>query len=203
MAIVNGYVTLPELKRWLRYEEPEDAQPDDELYEATATAVSRYVDNYCNRHFYQITEERDFCASDVHTIALGTFNDLVSITELSTDEDGDGVFAEVWDAADYETRPKNTLGPYRFIRAIGRRFPRNTAAGGRLERIRVEGVWGWPTVPEAVHQATLIQAARVAKRKEAPEGILGLNQFGVLRVSGKPDPDVRDLLGSYRIRAVG
>lgn len=211
MAIVHGYVTLPEVKAWMSAD-PEDwtgANPKDDLYEAAINAVSRYIDKKCKRHFFQVTEARDLQADDLYNLALPHFHDLVDVTTFTTDEDGDGVFETTWiENTDFELRPKAIKAapeekPYRSVRAIGRTFPINVVAGGRLERIRINGVWGWPDIPDAITQATKIQVARVIKRKEAPEGILGLNQFGVLRVSGKPDPDVMDLIGPYRLRSVG
>lgn len=211
MAIVNGYITLPELKVWLRFDPDEvnAPHPDDDLFEAAITGVSRWIDTKCKRHFYQVDEPRDFAASDLYNLNLGHFNDLVSIDTLTTDEDGDGVFETTWiEGTDFELRPKNVMAgaeekPYRLVRALGRRFPVNITAGGRIERIRMSGTWGWPAFPAGVVTGTKIQVARVVKRKEAPEGIVGLNQFGVVRVSGKPDPDVMDAIKPYRLRSLG
>ena len=51
--------------------------------------------------------------------------------------------------------------------------------------------------------ATLIQAARLFKRKESPEGVLGGNDFGIVRVGTRVDPDVEMLLAPYRYLRVG
>lgn len=211
MAIVNGYITLPELKRWLRFdaEDVDEVHVDDELFEAAISGTSRWIDQKCKRHFFQVDEARDFWASDLYNLDLGHFNDLVSIDTLTTDDDGDGVFETSWtEGVDFELRPRNVFAgaeerPYRSVRALGRRFPVNAVAGGRIERIRMNGTWGWPAFPAGVATATKIQVARIVKRKEAPEGILGLNQFGVLRVSGRPDPDVMDAIKPYRLRSLG
>lgn len=207
MPVDNGYATLGELKSWLDLD-PVAPHKNDALYEAVVNGVSRYFDKFCRRHFYQVVEARDFEATDYYTLMLGTFNDLAVLTALTTDDDGDGVFETAWAVADFDLFPKNTkagpeLRPWREVKAIGRRFPMARIAGSRTHLVRLTGTWGWPAIPDAVKQAAKIQMSRVAKRKEAPEGILGLNQFGVLRVSSKMDPDVRDLLGPYRLRAVG
>ena len=55
----------------------------------------------------------------------------------------------------------------------------------------------WPEVPATVHQAALIQAHRIFKRKDAPEGMMGFADFGVVRMQGKLDPDVAANLDSY------
>lgn len=212
MALVNAYITLPELKTWLRFdpEDITDAHPDDGLFEAAINGTCRWIDTKCKRHFYQVDEPRDFQASDLYNLDLGHWNDLVDVDALTVDEDGDGIYETAWMlGTDFELRPRNIMAagpedkPYRAVRAIGKRFPVNAVAGGRLERIRILGTWGWPAIPSGVITATKIQSARIVKRKEAPEGILGLNQFGVLRVSGRPDPDVMDAIKPYRLRSLG
>lgn len=210
VASMDDYVSLRDMKRWLRFD-PEDLDtphPDDALFQAAISATSRWVERKALRHFYQIHESRVFEADDYYNLALGHFNDLVEITELATDEDGDGVFETVWSPANYQLRPIDASGgleprPYRSIRAIGQRFPINSLMGGRLERIRITGTWGWPMIPDAVVTAVKIQAGRIIKRKEAPEGIMGLGQFGVVRVSSKGDPDAMAAIRSVRLRSLG
>jgi hypothetical protein len=207
VAVVNGYVTRDEVKTWLSLD-PDDLDELDELIEAAINATSRYFDKRCRRHFYQRTEARRFEATDAYTLDLGHYNDLVSVTTLKTDEDGDGTFEVTWDPTERELKPTRVNAapeakPYRSVHAIGRRFPYAMAVGERTERIEISGTWGWPEVPVDIHQAAKIQVARIVKRREAPEGIVGLNQFGVMYVSGKADPDVRGLIGPYRLRAVG
>lgn len=211
MAIVNGYVTLPELKRWLRFD-PEDlnvSHPDDDLFESAVNGTCRWIDQRCKRHFFQIVESRDFAADDPYNLALGHFNDLVSVSALTVDQDGDGIFEETWTVGtDFELRPVNVMAgaeqkPYRAVRAIGRQFPLNALAGGRVERIRITGTWGWPAIPDGVITATKLQAARIVKRKEAPEGVLGLGQFGITVRMGRWDPDVLAAIRPYRLRSLG
>lgn len=60
-------------------------------------------------------------------------------------------------------------------------------------RIRVTARWGWPEVPQVVQEATLIQALRLYKRKDSPEGVLGSSEWGQIRVS-RLDPDVAKLV---------
>jgi hypothetical protein len=210
-VIVNGYIALPEFKRWLRFD-PEDlngTHPDDDLFETAINGTCRWIDQKCKRHFYQVDEPRDFEASDYYNLDLGHWNDLVSADALTVDQDGDGVFEEAWTlGTDFELRPRNVMAgaeekPYRSVRAIGRRLPINATAGGRLERIRITGTWGWPAVPEAIVTATKLQAARIVKRKEAPEGVMGLGQFGITVRMSRFDPDVMAAIRPYRLRSLG
>jgi hypothetical protein len=211
VAIVNGYITLPELKRWLRFDPDElnTPHPDDDLFEAAINGTCRWIDQKCKRHFYQLVEVRDFEATDLYNLALGQFNDLVSVTALTTDDDGDGVYETAWTVGtDFELRPRNVMAssekkPYRSVRALGRQFPVNVLAGGRLERIRISGTWGWPEFPDGIVSASKLQAARIVKRKEAPEGVLGLGAFGVTVRMGRNDPDVMAAIAPYRLRSLG
>ena len=60
------------------------------------------------------------------------------------------------------------------------------------------GTFGWSAVPDAVHEATLLVAARLFKRKDAPLGIqVGKPEFGNLSIPAN-DPDVTRLLAPYR-----
>jgi hypothetical protein len=60
-------------------------------------------------------------------------------------------------------------------------------------RVRVTAKWGWPAVPDTVVQATLIQASRLYRRKDSPEGVLGSAEWGTVRL-GRVDPDVYALI---------
>lgn len=63
---------------------------------------------------------------------------------------------------------------------------------------QIESAYTLPTTPgDDVIQATLMQAARIVKRRATPEGVYAVSDFGSIRVSGF-DPDVSALLGPYR-----
>lgn len=198
MAVINGYASRDELKVWLSLD-PSDSDFDD-LLDKAINAASRGVDKCTRRHFYQVTETRYFSPVTRTFIDLGSYNDLVSVTTLATDNDGDGIYETEWDAADYGLFPRNPAAapeprPYRSVSAANPalRFTDPTS---------IEGVWGWPEIPDMIHEGTLLQAARLFKRREAPEGVVGLNMFGTVRM-GRLDPDVRKLVNPYRIRGVG
>jgi hypothetical protein len=64
-----------------------------------------------------------------------------------------------------------------------------------LNRIQVTGTFGWPAVPLNVKEATLIQAADTFRSKDAPFGVAGFGEFGVVRVG--PNLRVQSLLRRY------
>jgi hypothetical protein len=197
------YATLPEFKTWAGLKDTDD----DLVATGTLEAVTRWIDDYCDRHFWQDGETgsevaRTFSPHHPRSFDLYSFADLVSVTEVATDESGDGTYETVWDASDYQLWPVNqpTGRPYTRIEAIGNRtFPIRSTPGSLGNRVRITGIWGWPDVPEPVHQACLLQASRVMKRRNSPEGITGFgNEFGHIRVSNRLDVDVQLLLDPYR-----
>lgn len=201
--MADDYITLAELKEHLKVE----VMTFDAKLVNVITSVSRWIDNHCERHFYQdgtagSEVARVFDSADSRLLKLGVFNDLVSVTEVATDDDRDGTFETVWAASDYQPLPLNPdaapeTTPFREIRSTGTRTFPQVLRTSPVGLIRITGVWGWPAVPETVREACLMQAARIFKRREAPEGVLGFDQFGTVRVSGRPDPDVQANLAAY------
>lgn len=64
--------------------------------------------------------------------------------------------------------------------------------------VQVTARWGWPAVPAAVQKATLLIAARLYARRLSPEGIIGSQDWGGIRVA-RIDPDVLGLLSPYML----
>lgn len=69
---------------------------------------------------------------------------------------------------------------------------------GPTVRVRVTARWGWPAVPDAIAEATLLQASRLYRRKDSPEGVLGSAEWGAIRVS-RLDPDVAELVATVGV----
>lgn len=170
-------------------------------------AASRAVEGFTGRFFYQITETRTFVPYDIWEQPI---DDLVSITALNVDSQGTGTYDQAWvNNTDYQLAygiwEFNQLAsgeprPFTQVRVI------NGAAGGKffpfiwpfapLNRVQVIGTWGWPQVPWAVKQATLQVAAEFFKLKDAPFGIAGTAEFGVMRIP-KQNPYIQKLLTPY------
>jgi hypothetical protein len=70
-------------------------------------------------------------------------------------------------------------------------FP--TIRGG----VRITGDWGWPAIPTNVKQAVILQTTRVYKRKDAPYGIAGSGEMGMVQFLPKVDSEVRSLLEPF------
>ena len=193
MPITNGYATLNELKASLRITD----SVDDALLELAIESASREIDSSCERTFYNMgTATRYFVAQDAFYTEI---DDLISITHLKTDPDGDGSYTITWSTSDYQLEPLNgfvggIISPATGIRAKDTYlFP--LEEGEAL--VEVRGVWGWSATPVAVKQATIIMASRLYKRNDSPLGVAGFGDIGVVRVA-KLDPDVEALIIPFK-----
>jgi hypothetical protein len=118
-------------------------------------------------------------------------DDIGSIAGLVV-ETGSG---DVWTpVTDFETSPDNALLDGRPVTALRLL---NGCWGTRTTRVRITAKWGWPAVPEEIVQAALIQASRLYKRKDSPEGVMGNAEWGTVRLS-RHDPDVMALLAPFQ-----
>lgn len=204
MTITNGYLTTAEARTYAGLSD----LADTELLDDVVTAVSRAIDNACQRTFFQqAAQARTFVTQSADLLTLGAFNDLVSITTLKFDRDGDGVFEETVSATNFGLLDSDfpETGPYTAVELYNQTWfpvPGGTAGTGRTKLTQVTGTWGWPAVPAQVKQACRLQVARVMKRQESPLGVAGFGEFGVVRVS-RLDPDIDAMLQPYKLLSPG
>ena len=195
MAITNGYASLSEVKAALHITDT----VDDSLIEMATESASRLIDGYSNRQFYSAgTATRYYAAQDDFLVEI---DDLAGTAiTLVTANNADGVYDVTWDTSDYQLEPLNGISdgipwPYTRIRAIGD-YLWPILGGEAL--IKITGVFGWPSVPIAIKQATIIQASRIFKRLDSPLGVAGFGDMGAMRISRYLDPDVEQLVMPYR-----
>lgn len=197
---VDTYTTLALLKESLNLD-PDDTSKDARLTEKIQVA-SRQIDKTTGRRFYlddaptartyrparRVTTDRDG--------VLLLVDDIGDAAGLVVEMGTTGSWTPV---TDFETSPDNALADGKAITGLLRLA---WWFGGYGLRIRVTARWGWPAVPAEVGEATLLQAARLYRRKDSPEGVLGSAEWGVMRVS-RADPDVQALLTDYVLPAIG
>lgn len=194
MAINNGYATLAQVKAALRITD----SVDDSLLEMAIESGSRAIDGYANRSFYsQGSAVRVFTPNDSY---LTEIDDLVSLSLLETKTDDDSNFDTVFTANDFQLEPLNgrvdgLVVPFNFVRAVGDYL---FAQFEQEATVRITGVWGWPSVPISITQATVIQSSRIYKRLDSPLGVAGISDIGIMRVSNRLDPDVAQLVDPFR-----
>lgn len=171
------------------------ANAKDDLVEQAVAAASRMIDERCGRSFLRDSAatarifpalDRIVTSGSEQTIRVDDFVALATVETQST-------FGGAWTAVTgYEPRPDNAAVGDRPYTEIAYR------AGWLSEsmRVRVTARWGWPSVPDGVAQAAALLAARLYRRKDSPEGVLGSSEWGAVRVS-RFDPDVEGLIAPY------
>jgi hypothetical protein len=200
MAIVNGYLTIDEAVQYVGRNETRDTTELEDV----VTSVSRLIDRYCGRQFFQSTATaRTFDSLDGLHVEFGPFNDLVSATTGAYDSNDDGTYESTVSASGYQLLPTTNTAPidepYTALKLInGSTFPYSPAASGRVGLIRITGTYGWSAVPVEVKQAARIMVAEVAKLADAPLGVAGFGEFGVMRVSRSMPARALQLLQPYR-----
>jgi hypothetical protein len=202
VAIVNGYATLSDVKAAARITD----SIDDSLLELAIESASREIDSYCERVFYNTgatAVSRVYIPQDIFVIET---DDIIEVTSIKSDTNGDGNFDLTWQASDYQLEPLNGIAggittPFTRIRAVGDYLwpvyePRNINAN--QASVQVTARFGFASIPTAVKQATILSALRQYKRYESPTGVLGFSDIGVVRVGTKLDPDVERMISAYR-----
>lgn len=140
----NSYGDLTTLKSPAFLNTPDDGQ-DERLLDMLETA-SRWIDGYCDRHFFVSEGKRRFDGTGRVTLAV---TDLVSADEVRVRQGSTGRWVG-WSSGDWLAYPLNAAPtepdgrPYTRIVATagGRRFP--LSRGGVI----IAGLWGYGDVRE-------------------------------------------------------
>lgn len=199
MATTNtDYCTVEDVRDFLGIE---DSGDDDEL-SVIIDAVSTAINQHCGQFFSKdnTATARSFHATNRYRLWTPPFHTTTDLA-VKTDTSDDGTFNQTWTVTtDYVAEPPGGYDSagltvsYHAISATGFRcFPVDPSR----PRVEVTAQWGWASVPDPVKRAAVIKAARLLRRSDAPEGILGGNDFGVVRITRYEDPDVAMLLAPY------
>lgn len=172
----------------------------DTLLDSALSAASRGIDTATGRKFWLDTAPTVRTFTLAGRIVSGDGGDRLLLDDMGADpvlvETGS---ATSWTAVtDYDTAPDNALVRGRPIAAL----VLSAGAWGGGPRVRVTGRWGWPAIPDEISEATLIQASRLYKRKDSPEGVTGSAEWGVVRLSRR-DPDVWALIEHFILPGFG
>ena len=186
-----AYATVEQLKAYVSI--PADDAVDDTELSGKIVAASRSIDQHTRRQFGQVDalEMRTYTAHARSDGALVVIDDLVDVTGLAVEVDGAAVTPDrLW--------PKNAV-------LKGQAFTRlwlPTGTSCAVDAVEVTALWGWSDVPPTILEATLLQASRLFKRRDAPFGVAGSPDLGSeVRLLAKVDPDVAVMLKPYVRRA--
>ena len=206
MAITNGYATLTQIKNYLSISD----STDNDLLEDLVESSSRSIDRIANRRFYadaaaSARKYRAYSDVFIYTDDISSTSGLI----VKIDEGGNGTFNKTLTLdTDYILDPltASDLGrPFTQLTMVSNTeswpiFPGITQNGLR-PGVEVTAKWGWPSVPDDITTACLILTADLYKRKDAPGGVLGLGDLGVIRMS-PVGRDVSNMVRAYQKIAI-
>lgn len=132
----------------------EELRHDVEL-RAILESVARQFDEHVGRTFRVYTATRYYTPWDSRRVLLDA--DLLTVTTLKTDEDGDRIYEVTWATTDYDLRPDNAAvdkRPYWELAIT----PDGNYSFPRIARgVQLVGKWGW--CEELVTATTVLAAA--------------------------------------------
>jgi hypothetical protein len=187
-VIGQPYVNIAEFKSYLVGQENANFTGQDGQFDDAINTASREIDTYCARQFNraEVATAREYEPDSSYWCYVDDFwttDDLV----IKLDTSGNGTFSTTLTSSQYELSPANgvvdgmTGWPFYKIRLLsGLYFP--CLYNGRSRVLQVTAKWGWADIPAPVKSACKIMAAETWKLKDAPFGVLGLDEFGVVRV---------------------
>lgn len=178
MAVEHGYVSLGVFKEELG----DTGYASDVPYERAISAASRWIDRYCQRHFWLSTPTpKRLRATSRAVLRTGDFATTAGMS-VEVDLAGDGLWspfdAQLWQAEPFA--PDAGCPFERISPTTGTSWP----VDARRPRVKVTAAWGWPTIPSEVEQACVILGIAFLLGKEVVS-----NQDGYSLTSpGPTDP---------------
>jgi len=199
MTITNGYTDTSTMKGPDVLNISASDTTSDALLEVIIEAASRTIDSDCGRFFYKSATDETRYYSAEFAEKLFCNDDIVTITELATDDANNRTWSSLWSAsADYDLIPYNATAmgrPYTSIEmtSIGAYiFPTYPKA------VKITGVFGWPSVPMKIKQACILLSARLFKRLSTPLGVASMASMGEIQVQIKEkDGDYYHLINEF------
>jgi hypothetical protein len=181
----------------------------DARIEQAIEAASRQIDDYCGRRFWQdstVVTREFYCHDPTELVShAGAVMDISTTTglvvKLDTGDNG-GFATTVTISTQFVLTPPNAADdgePYTGIMLVdGDAFPQSSRRPG----CQVTAKFGWPSVPEAVQQACLIQSVLLFKATDAAMGGLSFGDGAFMRVRGGLNPIALSLVDRYAFPAV-
>lgn len=213
-ALTHAYATVDDLREHLGESKPGNL-PENLLIRAL-NAASRAVDNYTDRRFWQdstVTTRTVQFGGDPYNLLLPGDAEISDATGLAlATDDGSGTFPNAWTVGtDFRLSPydanteSSRYKAWWLLEGTGtRRFDVRGASWGVWRQssgwyypVQVTARFGWSSVPPEVEEATLLKAAALFKRKDAPFGVMQFGDIAAVRVT-RQDIDVIELLAPYQ-----
>lgn len=189
-----GYITLQRVKNRL----PDLGADQDTILSELIDDASAIVDIITRRPdgFGQTTATRLFDAT-YRRLFVG---DLVSVSTLRVKSSSSSAFVAATDG-DYVLEPyTGSTEPYHWLGFSDYTTGSVTSFGaGGFRTVEITGIWGWPTVPKGIEQATAMLTIDLWRTRGMGSGQMGietLNQPGA--PSRLVSREIYDILSNYR-----
>lgn len=198
MAWKPNYVETEELKAFLRIND----SVDDTQLGLAISGASKAIDLSCNRQFGKVAvaEQRFYTARwDRQRLRwVVDVDDLMDVTGLdAVVQDAAGNDVGTIDA--YVLEPRNAAANARPWTQLVVRPASTGKPTGCEGELAITALWGWSAVPDAIKEATMLQASRFHARRVSPYGVAGSPDSGTeLRLLARLDVDVAVMVGPYR-----
>lgn len=201
MAITNGYVALSEFKTYIGI----TGSGQDTNIENAIEGASRQIDSITGRRFYQdgSATARKFTPESRIELFVPDISTTTGLI-VKLDDNDDGTYETTLTLnTDYIVLPSDAgeneiqYQPFTKLKILDTRTSERFDPS-IIQNVEVTAKWGFATVPDAVVQATFIQALRLFKRKDTPFNVFGNESTGQIELFNKFDPDAMKLISGYR-----
>jgi hypothetical protein len=129
--------------------------------ELVIESVSRLIDDYCGRFFYQSAASTAFYTAQDYLVQ--PIDDFASVSAITTDGDANGTYSTSWVInTDCALAPFNAPATGRpFTEVIALTEGANTFPVEIVKAVKIVGTRGWPAVPRPVEMSCIIQSGRI------------------------------------------
>lgn len=181
------------------------SSPESAVMESMLDAASNMVEEFTGDRFYQLAATARKFTPEWHDVLV--VPSLVSVSELATDDSGNGAWGRVWASTDYVLYPWNASDegrPYTEIHISKVSSGNHYSYPAGVQRgVRVTGTWGWPQIPAPVREVVLLEAARMWGQMQSPSGVVASAELGAFLVAPDLHPTSKRLLEPYRRMRIG
>lgn len=192
---MSEYCTLKEVKSELG----NIGDDNDGMLAGMIEQASDFIDKFCRRSFGSTTATKYFDGAG-KTLYI---KELLSVTSLKLDIDGDGVFETTLSESDYILYPLNET-PKTHIKLSPNSSYSDFASG--IERgVEIAGSWGYSSsTPSPIKRAAIIQVCRWFKRKDSAfADVIGMAEMGQAVMYKGLDPDIETILVKAGYKKLG
>lgn len=207
---MTDYCTTAELGPEIGIYDPDD----DSLLAVAISAASRRIDKFCGHRFDLVDPDTDTPATRELYVTDGTCllldqPGLAPGIGLATDED---LVVKVDDSLDLSFSVTLTTADYQLVRVVEANYGEIRPLRSSSTRfpcvddqpyVQVTGHFGVLEIPDEVHKACLLQAARLYKAKDAVFGAASFGDGGAMYLKAALDPVAADLLRGLQLAPVG